>query len=132
MKKYAFEPIGFFYTDTAEPPRHWSVSEEKGRIVLEKKYKEGITDYSPGDKIMVIFVFHKNPEFSTRNLRTKPPHKNEEKGVFSICSPVRPNPLGISVLQITKVENNIIYVQNIDMLNETPILDIKPFITDGK
>lgn len=121
-------PIGCFYTEETDVPRHWSVSESEGVIVLDEKYEKGISDYSAGDKIFVIFVFHKSPAFTDENLRTTPPHKDKEFGVFSICSPVRPNPIGLSVLEIMRIEKNKIYVRNTDMHNGTPVLDIKPFI----
>ncbi|MGD8980521.1 MAG: TrmO family methyltransferase [Desulfobacterales bacterium] len=79
---------------------------------------------------MVIFHFHKSPVFTSDLLVQKPPHRNEKLGVFSICSPNRPNPVGMSVLDVLQVENHIIYVQGLDMIDGTPILDLKPFVKD--
>jgi tRNA (Thr-GGU) A37 N-methylase len=69
--------------------------------------------------------------FSRQYLVQKPPQKEKQKGVFSICAPIRPNPPGLSVLEVLKVEKNIIFVRGIDMLDGTPILDIKPDIGAG-
>jgi tRNA-Thr(GGU) m(6)t(6)A37 methyltransferase TsaA len=52
------------------------------------------------------------------------------RGIFSTRAPKRPNPIGFSVVRLNKIENNILFVQDIDILNDTPVLDIKPFIPD--
>ncbi len=127
--KIEFTPIGYLYTQAESIPRHWSVSDEKGSIVVQEKYAPGIRDISQGQEIVVIFYFDKSPEFSDSYLIQKPPHKSESHGVFSICSPRRPNPIGMSVLKVLGVEDNIIYVHRVDMMDNTPVLDIKPFIS---
>jgi tRNA (Thr-GGU) A37 N-methylase len=60
-----------------------------------------------------------------------PPHRGEEIGVFSICSPRRPNPIGLSVVAVLSVDGPVIHVRGIDMLNGTPILDIKPHVLEA-
>ena len=59
-------------------------------------------------------------------MRIKPPVRGKKLGVFSTHSPFRPNPIGLSILEVTGVEGNIIRVKGLDMVNKTPILDIKP------
>jgi tRNA (adenine37-N6)-methyltransferase len=124
------EAIGVVHTDADKVPRHWTVSDVKGTLVIDKKYRKGLRDIQPGQQIVVIFHFHKSPIFTSDLLVQKPPHRNEKLGVFSICSPNRPNPVGMSVLDVLQVENNIIYVQGLDMIDGTPILDLKPFVKD--
>jgi tRNA-Thr(GGU) m(6)t(6)A37 methyltransferase TsaA len=124
------EAIGVVHTDADKVPRHWTVSDVKGTLVIDKKYRKGLRDIQPGQQIVVIFHFHKSPIFTSDLLVQKPPHRNEKLGVFSICSPNRPNPVGKSVLDVLQVENNIIYVQGLDMIDGTPILDLKPFVKD--
>jgi len=126
----SMETIGVVHTDADNVPRHWTVSDVKGTLVIDKKYRKGLRDIQPGQQIVVIFHFHKSPIFTSDLLVQKPPHRNEKLGVFSICSPNRPNPVGMSVLDVLRVENNIIYVQGLDMIDETPILDLKPFVKD--
>ncbi len=128
MQEYKFKPIGYVKTKAETIPRHWSISDVEGEIVIEPEYKMGLRDIKPGDKIVVIFLFHKSPSFSPENLIQKPPHLNERKGVFSTCSPLRPNPIGLSVLEVLEVKGNIIRVKRLDMYDGTPILDIKPYI----
>jgi len=126
--KIEFEPIGFVKTEEKNIPRHWSVSNADGVIVIDEKYTEGLKDIRQGQQIIVIFHFHKSPDFNSSYLVQKPFHKEREMGIFSICSPVRPNPVGFSIVEVTGVQRNIISVRRIDMIDGTPILDIKPFI----
>jgi tRNA-Thr(GGU) m(6)t(6)A37 methyltransferase TsaA len=124
------ETIGVVHTDADNVPRHWTISDVKGALIIDKKYRKGLRDILPGQQIVVIFHFHKSPVFTSDLLVQKPPHRNEKLGVFSICSPNRPNPVGMSVLDVLQVENHIIYVQGLDMIDGTPILDLKPFVKD--
>ena len=124
------KPIGFIRTDVKDVPRHWTLSDAEGMLVLNKKYIPGIKDIKQGQQIVVIFHFHKSREFAEPFLVQMPPHKKERCGVFSTCSPIRPNAIGMSVLEVLKIEKNIIYFRGLDMIDGTPVLDIKPFI-DG-
>jgi len=123
-------PIGVVRTDAAQVPRHWSVSDVTGTLVIDEQYGRGLEDIEAGQRIVVLFHFHKSPPFTPGHLAQTPPHRDKEKAVFSICSPVRPNPIGLSVLEVLQVQGNVIHVSGIDMLDETPILDIKPHIVD--
>jgi len=121
-----FKPIGYVKTMEKDIPRHWTVSDVEGEIVIDEKYKTGLKDIKAGQRIAVIFHFHKGPVFTDKYLIQKPPHKEKETGLFSTCSPVRPNPIGLSVLDVLEVEENVIHVRGIDMVDDTPVLDIKP------
>jgi tRNA-Thr(GGU) m(6)t(6)A37 methyltransferase TsaA len=123
-------PIGVFFTDAHDIPRHWRISDVKGDIVIDKNYQTGLKDIQVGQKIIVIFHFHQSPPFEERNLIQKPRHRDKEMGVFSICSPLRPNPIGMSVLEVIAVKGNIITVSHADMMDGTPVLDIKPYFKD--
>ncbi|GAB6182389.1 tRNA (N6-threonylcarbamoyladenosine(37)-N6)-methyltransferase TrmO [Thermodesulfovibrio hydrogeniphilus] len=125
--QFIFKPIGYIRTKAETVPRHWSISDVEGEIVVDPEYKLGLRDTKPGDKIVVIFVFHKSPPFTPEKLIQKPPHLDEERGVFSICSPHRPNPIGLSVLDVIEVNDNVIKVKRIDMFDGTPVLDLKPY-----
>ncbi|MCX7771356.1 MAG: tRNA (N6-threonylcarbamoyladenosine(37)-N6)-methyltransferase TrmO [Proteobacteria bacterium] len=127
-EEYKFKPIGYVKTSIESPPRHWTVSDVEGEIVIEPEYKLGLKDIKAGEKIVVIFCFHKSPPFTKDRLIQKPPHLNEAKGVFSTCSPHRPNPIGLSVLEVNEVRDNVIKVRGLDMYDGTPIFDIKPYV----
>ncbi len=124
------EPIGTFHTESKNIPRHWSVSDAAGWIEIDQIYAGGLKDIKPGQKIAVIFHFHKSSRFDPQRLVQTPPHRGRSMGVFSICSPYRPNPIGLSVLEVLGVDGNIVRVKNADMIDGTPVLDIKPHIED--
>jgi tRNA-Thr(GGU) m(6)t(6)A37 methyltransferase TsaA len=125
-------PIGFVRTDAEELPRHWSVSEVEGTLVIDEEYSEGLRDVRPGQRIVVIFHFHKSPRFSPEFLRQTSGQDGREAGVFSLCSPIRPNPVGMSVLEVLGIRDANVDVRRLDALDGTPILDIKPHIEDGR
>lgn len=120
------KPIGYVSTDAKEIPRSWTMSDVEGALVMDETYLEGLRDIQPGGRIYVIFHFHKSPWFTSEFMRIKPPMREKKLGVFSTHSPFRPNPIGLSILEVTGAEGNVIRVKGIDMLNKTPILDIKP------
>jgi tRNA-Thr(GGU) m(6)t(6)A37 methyltransferase TsaA len=122
------EPIGYVTTEAEEVPRSWAISDVEGTLVIHEAYFEGLSDIQPGQLLSVIFHFHLSPPFTQELMRVTPPTREEEMGVFSTHSPIRPNPIGLSVLEVLEVDDNLIRVKGLDMVNETPILDIKPFI----
>lgn len=124
--KITMQPIGYVSTEATEIPRSWTISDVEGSLILDPAYREGLTDIEPGQQIYVLFHFHKSKKFTNEFLRIKPPVRNRKMGVFSTHSPFRPNPIGLSVLEVTGVDGNVIYVKGLDMMDKTPILDIKP------
>ena len=124
--KIELTPIGVIKTEEEKVPRHWSVSDAEGSIVIDKQYKEGLKDIKTGQRIIVLLYFHQSPKFTPDLLVQNPKHRNEQLGVFSICSPVRPNPIGMSVVEVLGVDDSIIHIKGLDMIDGTPILDIKP------
>jgi len=124
--KIELTPIGIIRTDVEKIPRHWTVSDAEGSIVIDEQYKEGLRDIKAGQRIIVLFYFHQSPRFTPDLLVQKPRHRNEQFGVFSICSPVRPNPIGMSVVEVLGINGCIIHIKGLDMIDGTPVLDIKP------
>ena len=118
-------PIGYVQHDADTVPRIYTISDVEGYLVIDEKYEKGLTDIEPGQRINVLFHFHKSPEFTEKFLRLTPPQRDREYGVFSTHSPIRPNPIGLSVMEVLEVNGCRIKVRGLDMLNETPILDIK-------
>jgi tRNA-Thr(GGU) m(6)t(6)A37 methyltransferase TsaA len=123
--------ISFVRTDAEKPPRHWSVSDVEGTLAIDEEYSEGLRDIEPGQRIVVIFHFHRSPEFSQEFLRQTSEHHGREMGVFSTCSHIRPNPVGMSVLEVFRIRGANIDVRRLDMMDGTPILDIKPHVEAG-
>lgn len=127
--KIELTQIGTVRTDAKEIPKYWSDSDVEGVLIINEEYREGIAGIQPEDRIVVIFCFHKSILFSPEYLKQHPRGDitRQKRGVFSIASPIRPNPIGMSVLEVTGVEENMIHVKGLDILDGTPILDIKPY-----
>jgi tRNA-Thr(GGU) m(6)t(6)A37 methyltransferase TsaA len=123
-----YTPIGFVENKADNVPRHYSVSGLEGVLAILPQYEQGLTDLAPGQRIVVLFHFHRSDPFSEQDLRQAQRATGEIRGVFSICSPRRPNAIGMSVLEILAIDSGRIRVKGLDMYDGTPILDIKPYI----
>ncbi|HTX61315.1 MAG TPA: tRNA (N6-threonylcarbamoyladenosine(37)-N6)-methyltransferase TrmO [Methanobacterium sp.] len=97
----------------------------KGEIHLNKEYEEGLEDIQEFSHIILIYHLHLCEGFS---LKVKPFMDDKKHGIFATRAPKRPNPIGLSVVRLDKVVDNIIYIENVDILDGTPLLDIKPYI----
>jgi len=124
-----FEPIGIIYTPfkTKEgmPIQSNAAKGIKGQIILKEEFIAGLTDLDGFSHIILIYHFHKSVGFE---LLTTPFLDDRKRGVFATRAPKRPNSIGMSVVRLLSVDKNIIHVENVDMLDETPLLDIKPYI----
>ena len=118
--------IGWVRHDAADIPRHWTVSDLEGDLDIRPDLAAGLADIAAGQKIMVIFLFDRSPPFSEDELTQETRQSKAIKGVFSICSPRRPNPIGLSVVEVLSKEGCRLRVRGLDMFDGTPILDIKP------
>lgn len=119
-------PIGFVSTDATDIPLNWRVSDLEGSLIMDETYLEGLKDIKPGERIYVIFHFHKSAKFTEQFMRIRPPIHDKKVGVFSTHSPFRPNPIGLSILEVLDIDKTVIRVKGLDMMDKTPILDIKP------
>ena len=126
-----FKPIGIVHSSFkksedidvrifAHPP---GFDQILGELEIFKEYEEGLKDIDGFSHLIVIYAFHKSEGYK---LHTKPLLNDESRGVFSTRSPHRPNPLGLTVVRVLKRDGHILKVSGIDMLEGTPILDIKP------
>ena len=97
----------------------------QGTIVIDKGYEEGLSDLEGFSHIILLYHFHKSKGY---NLMVKPFMDDQQRGLFSTRAPRRPNPIGLSIVQLIKIENNKISIQGIDVLNGTPLIDIKPYV----
>jgi tRNA (adenine37-N6)-methyltransferase len=127
----AYQPIGFVDNQSEEVPRHWTVSDQEGTLAILDQYVAGLADLTAGQQIVVLFHFHRSKPFTPADLRQVKRNSGQIRSVFSICTPCRPNAIGMSVLQVLSIEKGRIRVKGLDMYNGTPILDIKPHIETG-
>ncbi len=127
--KIEMTPIGVVHTEAKDIPKYWSASNVEGTLVIDDEYLEGIQDIKTNERIVVLFYFHKSTPFSPARLTQHPRGDLSRKktGVFSISSPIRPNHIGMSVVEVTGISGNAISVKGLDMIDGTPILDIKPY-----
>jgi tRNA-Thr(GGU) m(6)t(6)A37 methyltransferase TsaA len=131
---FAFAPIGVVrspFHERAEAPRQPVLAEVDGRIELYAGhgYEHALEGLDRWERVWVLFVFHKNIE-QGRGWRPKvlPPRSAEKRGVFATRSPHRPNPIGLSVMRVGRVDGLTVHVIGVDLLDETPVLDIKPYV----
>lgn len=126
-----YRQIGTIYSPFEKkegmPIQAISANGAKGKIEINKDLEEGISDLDGFSHIFLIYSFHKSEGF---DLKTKPFLSDKFLGVFATRAPKRPNAIGISVVKILSINKNIIEIENIDVLNGTPLLDIKPYIPE--
>ncbi len=96
----------------------------KGRIELLPEYVPGLKDLEGFSYITLVYSFHR---ITAYELLVIPFMDTEEHGIFATKAPKRPNAIGISTVKLIKIEGNVLYIEQVDMLNETPLIDIKPF-----
>ncbi len=128
-EKICFKPIGIIHTEFKTLkgiPIQFSQSDSIGTIEIFHDYEPALKDLDGFSHIYCLYFFDmvKPPV----PLQSKPFLIDEIKGVFAIRTPFRPNPIGLSILEILEIKGNLIQVKNIDILDRTPILDIKPYI----
>lgn len=127
------QPIGFVKAAQQykyQQPRQGEFASNKGKVILEPglNFEQGVEDLAGFGKIWVIYHFHQNVGWRPK---VDPPvcPDGKKKGVFSTRSPYRPNALGISCVDLISVRGRELMIENFDMLDGTPVLDIKPYIS---
>lgn len=98
-----------------------------GRIELLPEYKEGLLDLDGFSHLILLYHCHKAGKHS---LTVKPFMEDKEHGIFSIRAPSRPCSIGLSIVRLDKIEDNILYIKDVDILDGTPLLDIKPYVPE--
>ena len=129
METVEYKPIGVIHSPFKDlegmPIQPIGAQGIKGEIHLKEEYKEGIIDLEGFSHVILIYHFHLSHGYQ---LKVKPFLDEEKRGVFATRAPKRPNPIGISVVRLEKVERNILHISNVDIVDGTPLLDIKPYI----
>jgi len=128
-KPIIYEPIGYFSTQynisTGAPRQGMLDTVSHGIITIKPEYTEALKDLESFEYIWVIYHFHEAKGFS--NL-VNPPESDHDFGLFATRSPRRPNPIALSLTKLDSIKDNILYVSKIDAFNNSPIIDIKPFL----
>ncbi|MBQ9501191.1 MAG: tRNA (N6-threonylcarbamoyladenosine(37)-N6)-methyltransferase TrmO [Lentisphaeria bacterium] len=130
--KYEFEPIGFVRSTVRYPqeaPRQGVLTDHEAVVELEKgrSFEEALADLEGVERIWIVFVFHLVRHWKPK-VRPPVDGDGKKRGVFSTRSPHRPNPVGITAARLKGVDGLRLRVSEIDLLDGTPVLDIKPYI----
>ena len=130
-REITYKPIGVIRTPFKSPvgvPIQPSAGRGiKGLVEVFPEYAEGLKDLEGFSHIILIYHFHLVKKSS---LRVVPYMDDELRGVFATRAPARPNPIGISVVKLVKIEKNRLYIEDIDIVDGTPLLDIKPYVPE--
>ncbi len=131
MNKISYRPIGIVHSPFKEPkgtPIQASGAKGiQGKIEVFPEFSAGLKDIEGFSHIILIYHLHL---IKNTKLEVKPFLDKQTHGIFATRAPGRPNSIGISVVQLIQVENNILTVEDFDIIDGTPLLDIKPFITE--
>lgn len=115
------------YNVTQEVPKGLGATHEaEGTLEIKAEFEPGLSDIEGFSHLFVIWVFDRSEGY---NLVATPPSDNRPHGVFATRSPQRPNPIGLTVVELLRREGPVLHVRGIDMLDGTPILDIKPCLS---
>jgi tRNA-Thr(GGU) m(6)t(6)A37 methyltransferase TsaA len=127
---FTFTPIGFIespYKQSSEIPKGLCAKHDaEGVLNIQPEYEQGLADIEGFSHLFVIWVFDRSAGFE---LTASPPSDNRIHGVFATRSPRRPNPIGLTVVQLLRRDGTQLHVRGVDMLDGTPILDIKPYLS---
>ena len=131
MGEIKYKPIGIIHSPFKEskgtPIQPKAAKGIEGRVEVFPEYTEGLKDLEGFSHIIVIYHFHLSKKSS---LKIKPFMGNQIRGVFATRAPSRPNPIGISVVRLIRINENTLHVKDVDIVDETPLLDIKPYVSE--
>jgi tRNA (adenine37-N6)-methyltransferase len=129
------QPIGFVsspYTNTSEIPKGLGAKHEvDGVLNILPEFEPGLIDIEGFSHLIVLWEFDRSPRVELRgeDLLASPPSDNRQHGVFATRSPRRPNPIGLTIVELLRRDGVELHVRGVDMLDGTPILDIKPYLS---
>jgi tRNA (adenine37-N6)-methyltransferase len=128
--EFTMRPIGVIhspFTEKTKTPIQPTRSQATGQVEVWPEYAEGLQDIEGLSHIILLYVFHRSEEVS---LLVKPFLDDQEHGLFATRYPFRPNPIGLSIVRLRSRQDNILEIEGVDVLDGTPLLDIKPYVPD--
>ncbi|MBN2456512.1 MAG: tRNA (N6-threonylcarbamoyladenosine(37)-N6)-methyltransferase TrmO [Sedimentisphaerales bacterium] len=135
MKKITMNPIGIIHSPYKQikdmPIQGKFKACVQAWVELKKEYRAGLKDLNGFSYAIIIYYFHKSEK---TEIEGKPFLEDNKHGIFAIRSPHRPNHIGLSVIKVEKIEANKLHFSEVDVLDGTPVLDIKPYVKhfDGR
>jgi tRNA-Thr(GGU) m(6)t(6)A37 methyltransferase TsaA len=131
MDEIKFRPIGIVHSPFKKvagiPIQPIAAKGIEGTVEIFPEYAEGLKDVKGFSHIILIFYFHLSKE---AGLKVKPYMDDQTRGVFATRAPSRPNPIGLSVVRLVGIEGATLYIKDVDIVDGTPLLDIKPYVPD--
>ena len=131
MNEIKYKPIGVIHSPFKEPKgtpiQPAAAKGTSGIVEIFPEYAEGLKDIEGFSHIILLYHFHLS---KGSKLIAKPYMDNETHGVFAMRGPSRPNPIGISVVCLVKVEGNMLHIRDVDIVDGTPLLDVKPYVPE--
>ena len=128
---FEYTPIGIIHSPFNEPEnmpiQPASAKGIKGTIEIFKEYQDGLKDLEGFSHVILLYHFHRSTGFK---LQVVPFMDTKLRGVFATRAPRRPNPIGLSVVELNRIENRLLHIRNVDILDGTPLLDIKPYVPE--
>ncbi len=128
---FKFSPIGVIRTPHQDiegmPIQPGGAADIAGRVELDDRFATGLQDLDGFSHLILLYGFHKSRGYA---LKVKPFLDSRKRGLFATRAPRRPNPIGISVVELVRIEAPVIYFMGADVLDGTPLLDIKPYVSE--
>jgi len=125
------KPIGVIHSPFKDldgmPIQPAGASGVKGTVEVFEEYRTGLNDLDGFSHIVLLYLFHRSQGFS---LHVVPYLDTQMRGVFATRAPRRPNAIGLSVVQLDMIKDGMLQIQNVDILDGTPLLDIKPYVPE--
>ena len=129
--KIEYTPIGIIHSPFKEPVgmpiQPTGAAGVEGTVEVFEDFRAGLKDLEGFSHIILLYHFHRSQGF---NLHVVPFMDSQIRGLFATRAPRRPNPIGLSAVRLVRIENGILYIENVDILDGTPLLDIKPYVPD--
>jgi tRNA-Thr(GGU) m(6)t(6)A37 methyltransferase TsaA len=126
-----FDPIGIIRSPFTEPKgmpiQPAGAKGAQGRVEVFEKYHAALKDLDGFSHILLLYHFHRSQGFAPHVI---PFMDSQPRGLFSTRAPSRPNPIGLSVVKLNRIEDGVLFVEDIDILDGTPLLDIKPYVPE--
>jgi len=127
----AMKPIGTIHTPFTKsegmPIQPAGAAGVQGTVEVFQDFQAGLKDLDGFSHIILLYVFHRSEGF---NLEVVPFMDTKPHGVFATRAPRRPNPIGLSIVELDRIEDGLLHVRNVDILDGTPLLDIKPYVPE--
>ena len=130
MAEFIMRPIGVIhspFTDKKQTPIQPTRSQAVGQVEVYPEFAEGLQDVEGLSHLILLYVFHRSSGY---NLRVKPFLDDQLRGLFATRYPCRPNPIGLSIVRLIARHDNVLEIEGVDVLDGTPLLDIKPYVPD--